>query len=134
MNNPESNKYFSAYILCRSPEDTAATRSALVAKGGEVTLFNNTEEFLRQCAASAPDLAVVEDDLPAGRGRKVLADLLAVSWTTSTILVIDEPEEVVHEKTEGLGILGSVTDFGAVESLGRLLKSFSEIREIPLKP
>ena len=74
-----------------------------------------------------PDLVIVEDRLTGMTGIHFLAELLKVSWTTSTILISDEEEEALHDQTEGLGILGAIRTVDDVESLDRLLDRFLEI-------
>jgi len=57
-------------------------------------------------------------------GIHFLAELLKVSWQTSTILIADEEEEVIHDQTEGLGILGAIRTADDIGSLDRLLDRF----------
>jgi hypothetical protein len=60
-------------------------------------------------------------------GIHFLAELLKVSWTTSAILISDEEEEALHDRTEGLGILGAIRTVDDVKSLDRLLDKFREM-------
>ena len=54
-------------------------------------------------------------------------DLLKVSWTTATILVSERDENVIHEATEGLGILGYIKNYEDSEGFESLLKKFEQI-------
>ncbi|MCA1961821.1 MAG: hypothetical protein LDL33_13630 [Desulfomonile sp.] len=87
-------------------------------------IFTDPREALNRCRRTPPALVIVEDNVGGMRGVDFLSALLRISWTTSTILITDQDEEIVHEKTEGLGILGRVTDFGDREGLAKLLKRF----------
>jgi hypothetical protein len=57
-----------------------------------------------------------------------VTELLKVSWTVSTILITEDDPETVHEKAEGLGILGSISHPDDREKLEELLKEFKRLR------
>jgi len=92
-----------------------------------VTVSAMPDEALDECRRNPPHLAIVESDLGAMTGVRFLAELLKVSWTTSTILIADEDEESIHDRTEGLGILGSIRTTDDIEGLERLLARFTKI-------
>lgn len=94
------------------------------------TIFTDPHEALSRCRQDPPDLVIVEDDMSEMRGVDFLSALLRISWTTSTILITEDDEDVVHEKTEGLGILGSVKGVEDSEGLAPLLKKALAILNI----
>jgi hypothetical protein len=74
-----------------------------------------------------PYLAVVGENLATRSGINFLLDLLKVSWTPATILVSERNDNVIHEDTEGLGILGQIKGYDDLENLEKLLRKFKEI-------
>lgn len=102
---------------------------ALGRRGMHPIVTSHPEEALESCKESPPDLVIVDDSLPSMSGARFLAELLRVSWAVSSILVCGEDEEAVHEKTEGLGILGSIKDYGDEDGLSRLLERYRSIRQ-----
>jgi hypothetical protein len=96
-------------------------------RGISAQVMADPAKALDECRANPPHLAIVASELGAMAGTCFLAELLKVSWTTSTILIADEDEEVVHERTEGLGILGFIRTAEDTASLERLLETFLEI-------
>jgi DNA-binding response OmpR family regulator len=100
---------------------------SLSRKGFARIVQSDPHAVLETCCVNPPDLVIVEDRLRDMTGIHFLAELLKVSWTSSTILITDEEEESVHDQTEGLGILGSIRTVDDVESLDRLLDRFLQI-------
>ena len=94
------------------------------------TVITNADEALDECLMNPPDLAIVGASLGSMTGIHFLAELLKISWKTATILISDEEEEALHEKTEGLGILGAIKTVDDTESLGPLLDKFLQIVSI----
>jgi DNA-binding response OmpR family regulator len=74
-----------------------------------------------------PDLLIIEDRLNGMTGSRFLSEFLAIAWTTAAILICDEDEEAVHQRTEGLGILGHMRTVKDVDKLDKLLDTFLEI-------
>jgi hypothetical protein len=56
-----------------------------------------------------------------------LSEFLTIAWTTSAILICDEDEETVHQRTEGLGILGHIRSVRDMDGLDKLLDSFLHV-------
>jgi DNA-binding response OmpR family regulator len=116
-----------AVVLVNDPGQVRPALDALSRKGFSTLVRSDPAELLESCKVSAPDLIIVEDRLPGMSGIQFLAALLKIAWTTATVLVIDEEEESVHEKTEGLGILGSMRDLGDTGRLEQLLDKALEL-------
>lgn len=96
-------------------------------RGVSSTVIAKAEEALNQCHKNPPHLVIVGSVLATMTGIHFLSELLKVSWKTATILIADEEQEVIHDQTEGLGILGSIRTADDMESLERLLDRFLEI-------
>jgi len=83
---------------------------------------------LETCTGNSPDLVIVEDRLTGMTAIRFLSRLVITSWNTAAILITDEPEESVHEMTEGLGILGHMRNFEDTASLDGLLDRLLDMR------
>ncbi len=116
-----------AIILVNDPGMAAGIADTISQRGISASIRTDPEEVLLACRSQSPHLVVVQDNLIHMSGMRFLADLLKISWTTSSILICDEEEDVVHEKTEGLGILGSIRSVHDEEGLKRLLDVFFRI-------
>ncbi len=116
-----------AIILVNDPGQAEGIAGALAQRGISAAISTDPEEVLLACRSQSPHLVVVQDDLGQMNGMQFLAALLKISWTTSSILICDEEEEVVHERTEGLGILGSIRGVNDKDGLQRLLDVFFRI-------
>ena len=99
----------------------------LAQKGIFASVRTDPVAALEECRSNPPQLAIVANELRGMTGALFLAELLKISWTTSAILIADEDEEVVHERTEGLGILGSIRKAEDTANLEKLLETFLEI-------
>jgi DNA-binding response OmpR family regulator len=97
-------------------------------KGFSGIVESDPQKALEACKISPPDLVIVEDRLTGTTGTRFLSELVRVSWSTSTVLMTDEEEEVVHQKTEGLGILGTISSYQDSIKLESLLRRFAEMR------
>lgn len=116
-----------AIILVNDPGMAAGIADKISQRGISASIRTDPEEVLLACRSQSPHLVVVQDNLIHMSGMRFLADLLKISWTTSSILICDEEEDVVHEKAEGLGILGSIKSVHDEEGLKRLLDVFFRI-------
>jgi DNA-binding response OmpR family regulator len=116
-----------AAIIVNDASQARPIAESLSRKGFARIVESDPQAVLESCGVNPPDLVIVEDRLRGMTGVHFLAELLKVSWTTSTILIADEEEEALHDQTEGLGILGSIKTFDDVESLERLLDRFLQI-------
>ncbi len=113
-----------AVVIVNDASQARPIVECLSRKGFVGIIESDPQAVLESCSVNPPDLVIVEDRVT---GIRFLAELLKVSWTTSTILIADEEEEVLHDQTEGLGILGAIRTVDDTESLDRLLDRFLEI-------
>jgi DNA-binding response OmpR family regulator len=116
-----------AAVIVNDASQARPILESLSRKGFAGIVESDPKAVLETCTVNPPDLVIVEDRLTGMTGIHFLAELLKVSWTTSTILIADEEEEAIHDQTEGLGILGSIRTVNDMETLDRLLDRFLEI-------
>jgi DNA-binding response OmpR family regulator len=72
-------------------------------------------------------IAIVGSTLETDSPFEGLMDMVKASPLTSIILLSDLPEEEVHEKSEGCGILGHVPRSVPPDDLDHLLNRFRQI-------
>jgi DNA-binding response OmpR family regulator len=116
-----------AAVIVNDASQARQIVECLSRKGFVGIIESDPQAVLETCSVNPPDLVIVEDRLRGMTGIHFLAELLKVSWTTSTILIADEEEEALHHQTEGLGIIGAIRTVDDVESLDRLLDKFLQI-------
>jgi hypothetical protein len=110
-----------ALVAAREPASTLM--DTLSRRGISTTVVADADEALRECRMNPPHLVIVAG-LDGMTEIGFLRELLKISWKTFTILVADEDEEVLHDQTEGLGILGSIRRADDTEGLDNLLDKF----------
>jgi DNA-binding response OmpR family regulator len=127
MKMASENVGLRAIVLAEDPRQASGLVDGLSKRGISARVSADPDEALVECRQNPPNLVIVGSALATMTGVHFLAELLKVSWKTSTILIADEEEEVIHDQTEGLGILGSIRTGDDMESLDRLLDRFLEI-------
>lgn len=109
-------------ILCREETQPGSLVQKLEAMGYECSLFHGTVQALNWIASNRTDLLIIEDtSFKDMTGPQFINEVMKVSWTTNTILVSSDDAESIHERTEGLGILGGVGSFQDTDGMTRLL-------------
>jgi len=81
------------------------------------------------CRDRPPALAIVDADLASMPAIEFLRALVKISWTSPGILITSDDEEAVHEKTEGLGILGHISDYHDRDGLKKLLRVHGDLTD-----
>lgn len=117
-----------AIILSNDLPGLAQAESLLSTRGIETLRTNSLEQCIEQVRNSSPDLLIVEDDTVHNSGIRAIREALKISWTISSILVSSLDEAQIHDRAEGLGILGSLSSLEDSEGLKALLDSFDRIR------
>jgi DNA-binding NarL/FixJ family response regulator len=117
-----------AIILSNDLPGLAQAESLLSTRGIETLKTNSLEQCIEQVRNSSPDLLIVEDDTVHNSGIRAIREALKISWTISSILVSSLDEAQIHDRAEGLGILGSLSSLEDSEGLKALLDSFDRIR------
>jgi nitrogen fixation NifU-like protein len=76
------------------------------------------------------DILIVHDDPSTGEGLKLVGEFLKINWMTSAIVICDQDESIIHDRAEGLGILGHIRTPDDLENLAQLLIKFKQISPI----
>jgi len=118
---------YTAFVVVNDATGARALANMLTDRGLIPCVFTDPQQALSRCSQDPPALVIVDDDVNGMRGAHFLSALLRISWSTSAILISDEDEDTVHEKTEGLGILGSIRGLGDSDGLARLLRRFLDL-------
>ena len=127
MNKALEEMRLRALVVVDGGDQVSRVMESLSKRRILATVITDPEEALDECRKNPPHLVIVGSVLATMTGVRFLAELLKVSWTTSTILIADEEEEAIHDQTEGLGILGAIRAVDDMESLDRLLDRFLQI-------
>lgn len=101
--------------------------ASLSRKGFAVTIESDPQSVLETCKVNPPDLVIVEHAVRGMKSILFLSRLVSTSWTTSAILIVDKPEESVHQMTEGLGLLGCIKNSEDTASLDKLVDRFLDM-------
>lgn len=113
-----------AIVIVDDTSHTMSMLDTLSRKGFSGIIASEPRSVLDACKTSPPTLVIVEDRLRRMTAICFLSELVRLSWGTAAILVSDEEDEVVHQKTEGLGILGHIRSVDDLDGLERLLDKF----------
>ncbi len=92
------------------------------------TVVKSHGQFIDQMKLVSPDILIVEDDTTTNIGIRAIREALGISWTISSILISSLDKDEVHERTEGLGILGSLRSLNDIDQLGSLIDVFEKLR------
>ena len=128
MQNTSGQKTDRALIVVHDLAAADAISATCTAKGIEGMIEDDEQRALDRCRNDPPDLAIVADSLPSMSAYQFVTELLKISWTISTILVTRDDPATVHEKAEGLGIVGHISHPVDREKLGQLLDDFKRLR------
>lgn len=128
MHSTPEPKTDRALIVVHDRSAAEAISAACTAKGIDAMIETDERRALDLCRTDPPDVAIVGDPLESMSAYQFLTELLKISWTISAILLTGEDAETVHEKAEGLGILGHISHPGERENLGQLLDDFERLK------
>jgi hypothetical protein len=123
----EPNKSLRACIVAESSLDISAILKLLESYDIGLEVFSIRDEALGRQSEKPFDLLVVQNNLTTGDGLRLIRDFLAVNWMTASIVICDVDEDTIHERAEGLGILGHIRSVGDVQSFGQLLDTFKQM-------
>ena len=118
---------YKAVIVVNNPAEAAPISDCCSDYGIDTQVFDDPEKALETCRTNPPNLAVVQHELQSMSGLELINALLRISWTISVVLVMDADEETVHDRAEGLGILGHMKDASDLERLQGHLDTFVNI-------
>lgn len=128
MQSTPEKKADRALIVVNDLVAADAISVACTAKGIDGIIETNEQRALDLCRKNPPDLAIVGDPLESMSAYQFVTELLRISWTVSTILLTGEDAETVHEKAEGLGIVGHISHPADRKKLGQLLDDFKRLK------
>jgi DNA-binding response OmpR family regulator len=120
-------KELRALVVVTEPAKAEAIEQCLSGRGINSTVMSDPEDALSSCRQNPPNLAIVEDPLGSMSGTLFLNHLVRISWSTGTILIADSDESQVHDRAEGLGILGHMRSPNDLATLEHLLDRFEEV-------
>lgn len=118
---------FTALIFSPDVEGIGKIRDMLEKRGINVLDVDSFDQLIDQMKRSAPDILIAEDDFQSDVGLKAIREALNISWMISSILVSNLDEKEIHDKTEGLGILGSITALDDSDKLASLIDVFEKL-------
>ncbi len=93
-------------------------------------VFSASDRALLRQKQEPFDLLIIHDDPSTGAGLKLAGEFLKINWMTSTIVICDQDESIIHDRAEGLGILGHVRKVDDLNSLAQLLTKFKQLSPI----
>jgi len=93
-------------------------------------VFSASDRALLRQKQEPFDLLIIHDDPSTGAGLKLAGEFLKINWMTSTIVICDQDESIIHDRAEGLGILGHVRMVDDLNSLAQLLTKFKQLSPI----
>ena len=117
-----------ALIVMTDLSSAEAVKATLRTNGIEGVIETDERKALDHCRTDPPDLAIVGDPLESMSVYHFVTELLKISWTVSSILVTEDDSEVVHEKAEGLGIIGHISHANDRAQLELLLTDFKRLK------
>jgi len=116
-----------AFLVVSDTSQAALLVENLSRQGIEAIIQTQANQAIEEFKASPCDLVIVEENLKQISGIEFIQKLIKISWTTGIILISNEDKEVVHQKTEGLGILGHIRTLGDSDELSKLIKKYRQI-------
>lgn len=128
--NVQENKSARACIVMDGTYDASGIISLLRSFHIVSEVFNSSDQALLIQKQEPFDIVIVHDDPSTGQGLKLVEDFLKINWMTSSIVICDQQESVIHDRAEGLGILGHIRKSDDLKSLAQLLTKFKQISPI----
>ncbi len=122
MNNPTTENSTRRVLIFQSGADSDPLTKLLESLGYQVMVFNDTARALEHIRMDPPATIIVQDTGPEDpRAGELIKEALKISWTINSIVISDYGPDSIHDRFEGLGILGSVETFDDVNGFMKLL-------------
>jgi|GEM_PF-1205238 hypothetical protein len=128
--NVKENKSARACIVMDGTYDSSGIISLLRSFQIVSEVFDSSDQALLIQKQEPFDIVIVHDDPLTGLGLKLVEDFLKINWMTSSIVICDQEESIIHDRAEGLGILGHIRTSDDLKSLAQLLTKFKNISPI----
>lgn len=125
-----NDKHVKACVFVDKDVDVSSVLKLLDSRGINAEVFSEPDSAVSKHKKQAFDLLIAQDDTATSRGLKLINEFLTINWMTSSILICDLDEASIHERAEGLGILGHVRHFDEMVSLESLLDRFKKLHHI----
>ena len=116
-----------ALILEGDTKIATQLKALLSDQFGQVIFAPDTAEALKLLREKEIQMAFVGDPSEGVSCFDLLKDLVRASPMTYVVLITDEPEEVIHEKAEGYGILGHIPRAFASSHIQTLVNKYKQI-------
>lgn len=116
-----------ALIFLGDQDGANAISRALEKRGIQSSTVGSLEQCVDQMKMLPPDILIVEDNAESNIGIKAVREALRISWTVSPILISPLDEEQIHDRAEGLGILGFMSAPSDIEKLDSLIDVFMKL-------
>lgn len=121
------NNCIKALIFLGNEDGANTVSMALEKRGIETSTVGSLEQCVDRMKMLSPDILIVEDNTNSNIGIKAVREALRVSWTVSPILISPLDEEQIHDRAEGLGILGFMSAPSDIEKLDSLIDVFMKL-------
>jgi DNA-binding NtrC family response regulator len=125
-----NDKHVKACVFVDKDVDVSSVLKLLDSRGINAEVFSEPDSAVSKHKKQAFDLLIAQDDAATSRGLKLINEFLTINWMTSSILICDLDEASIHERAEGLGILGHVRHFDEMVPLESLLDRFKKLHHI----
>ncbi|MGO8878868.1 MAG: hypothetical protein ACLPVO_08700 [Desulfomonilaceae bacterium] len=126
----EINKVARACIVEDGILDISSIFNLLASSQIVAEVFSASDQALLRQKQEPFDLLIIHDDPSTGAGLKLAGEFLKINWMTSTIVICDQDESIIHDRAEGLGILGHLRNSADLKSLAQLLTKFKQLSPI----
>jgi DNA-binding response OmpR family regulator len=114
-------------ILEKDVQVVDAVKNHLENGPHDLHVLSSLNEAISLLKSESFSIAIVGNTVETDSPFAGLRDMVKASPMTSIILLSDLPEEEVHERAEGCGILGHVARSVTEEDLNHLLNRFRQI-------
>ncbi len=123
------NNGINALIFLRDEAGAKIVSAALEKRGIKSLNVGSLAQCIDQMRTSSPDILIVEDATNSNIGIKAIQEALKISWTVSPILISPLDEKQIHDRAEGLGILGFISSPADTEKLNSLVDVFRSLHD-----
>lgn len=122
MNNPTNTSDKEFLILCQTGTNCEALTRTLESSGHKGIVFNDRAKAMDHMRTTTPTVIIVQDSGPGDdSASEFIKEALKISWTIDSIVVSNDTPDSIHDRFEGLGVLGSAESFDDVNGFMKLL-------------
>jgi hypothetical protein len=125
-----NRKHFKACVFIEHGGDVSSMLKLLESLDINAEVFSEPDSAVLKHKKEAFDLIIAEDDPKTGKGLKLINDFVTINWMTSSVPISDLDEVSIHDRTEGLGILGHMSHLADLISLKSLMDKFKKFHQV----